>query len=232
MLSGSKGYSAFEEPLSSENALAPSGRGRVRGGVVGGAGRWVVGGAFVTAAAYALSWPVSRQWPLASRLEFFLDLLLVLWGITGMLMMHFERARERVRELAEQELRLREQLERAVRVEALGRLAGGVAHDINNVLTIIINGTELVLHQLKDRPQAAEAGRSKGPCAHSAPGARWAPRVAAERCEPKHRGSMPRERRRSRADRARAAGPNPQRFRERTVSRGRRALTPFRQRAQ
>ncbi len=125
-----------------------------RGGVPGGAGRWVLSGAFLAAGAYAVSWPVVCHWPLVSRLEFFYDLLLVLWGLTGMLMMHFERAREKVRELAAQELELRERLERAERVEALGRLASGVAHDINNVLTIIINGTELALNQVADRPQA------------------------------------------------------------------------------
>lgn len=127
----------------------------VRSGVPGGAGRWAGGFAFAAGGAYAFVWPLVGHLPLMGRLEFVLDLTTMMLGVIGVLLMHFDRAREQVRELAAHELELREKLERAERLDALGRLAGGVAHDINNVLTIVINGAELVLRQLGDRPRAA-----------------------------------------------------------------------------
>ncbi len=124
-------------------------------GVPGGAGRWVASSAFFAAALYALTWPLTYDSALMTRLEFFLDLILLLWAANGVLLMHFDRSRERVREFAANELALKEKLARADRLDALSRLASGVAHDFNNVLTIVINGSDQVLRQIEDRPKAA-----------------------------------------------------------------------------
>jgi len=55
----------------------------------------------------------------------------------------------RRRALEEEREMLRNQLHQAQKLESIGRLAGGIAHDYNNMLGVILGNTELALEQVQ-----------------------------------------------------------------------------------
>ncbi len=66
------------------------------------------------------------------------------------------RAEEALREKRKRELELEEQLRQAAKMEALGVLAGGVAHDFNNVLATILANAEFASEVVPPESEVVE----------------------------------------------------------------------------
>ncbi len=72
-----------------------------------------------------------------------------------------------VRRMTEKRL-LEEQLRQAQKMEAVGNLAGGVAHDFNNILTVIRSASESALAELEDGTVREKVEQIDSAAAHAA----------------------------------------------------------------
>jgi signal transduction histidine kinase len=115
-------------------------------------GTWLYGGALTLLGVHVLDAPLVMRFPELVPWGFVLAASLEVVAGLGMVVLHYEEARERL-------LRVERALEQARRIEALGRVAGGVAHDFNNVLTILQAQTELMRHKGMSSETVAEAAR-------------------------------------------------------------------------
>lgn len=117
-----------------------------------GALAWVAAGSLLVMAGYAATFPLFIHRPEVLNWGYYGMTLLVFMLGTSLLLLLLEDAQRRAldheAEVATERATsdaLREELERARRLEVLGLVAGGLAHDFNNVLTTVQSSVELAL---------------------------------------------------------------------------------------
>jgi PAS domain S-box-containing protein len=71
-----------------------------------------------------------------------------------------EEARQSVAAALAQKAEAEAQLVRAQRLEALGRLTGGVAHDFNNLLTVVIGALDVIIHNPENATRRKRLGEA------------------------------------------------------------------------
>ena len=117
------------------------------------AGAWLCGGALIVLGLHLLDAPLLAERPGAFLWGFVLAVALQMLTALGMLMLYYEHAQTQLK-------KAQNELEQTRRIEALGRIAGGVAHDFNNMLTVMQGNVEMLRRQGRESAEYTEGTSS------------------------------------------------------------------------
>jgi len=81
---------------------------------------------------------------------------------------------QRIAHEVNERLKAESALRQAQKMEALGQLTGGIAHDLNNQLTVVVGGLDTILRQLDAGPVSPETARQRRAAQMAMQGARAA----------------------------------------------------------
>ena len=118
--------------------------------------RWGIGLTLIVWGIHKMDYPFLVGNPDFAPIGFTLGFFLELSVAIGMVLLHYEMNKKLLQQAEEERMKMEQRLHQSAKLQALGQMAGGVAHDFNNQLAGIMGNAELCREECGDSPLARE----------------------------------------------------------------------------